>query len=952
MPRMMALPVHRRLDRCVSRLCSRWSWALPALAVLAACRRPDPQDAAIAPPMTDREAPLVEFAGCSGASREPPEAPRCTLPAAPSVIHLWISATTVPVVEIDGAPADARSRPTIADEGWTVDVTLPETANAIVVRHADADASTKAWQLAIDRIPPSPTVDRLRQALPDFGARDRTPALMKAVDELDRQASTFDPQERHEALKLAMLVAYDAGATERSLGLGRRALREALDTGQLSHVIEIAEVLLHFTQDDAEKEWLLRLLEVSIDLAGDPQHLARLTYFRAHRANSRGDIGSSLDDAERSERVARRLGLVSDELVAVAHRTSLLALIGDTAGSDRAGDRILALVIGRSSLEACTDAQLLTIAARNLVWRRLLGDEAANPKPLLDRVAAYFEAGGGCDVGDNPRLQQALVEQRLHLANYALALNDPTTAREVAATIDRPASTPPQRRWLAYVEAELALRSGDAEGALRLTADFDRTAADQAFLSWKTALLRADARAALADADGALVEALAAESILDRAAGELAPDQGREGMAAAFQVSATRAVELQLGKGDLVGAAQTARRARARRLRPVGSTAAIASLDADERMRYHAARSRYQESSTQLADQLTEMWRLPADERARAARHHAELEAAMRAAAREADALLRRGTPAPSTPLPTAPGDVTLLYHPLPDGWVAFAITDHDIEAHRFAMPPDTSGEAASAELLLPFADAITQARMLRVLAVGELASTRFHTLPWNGEPLLMSKPVAYGLDLDGSPAAPLDRRAALVVADPATRISGLGRLPSAAAEGEAVGNRLLALGWAVRALAGESATHSDVLAELARADWLHYAGHGVSAGHTGWDSGLPLAGEALLDVSTIMSAARVPPAVVLSACETAGKANERGAGMQIATAFLLAGAEFVVAAQGGVDDDSAARFSTALYGAAGEDLRGPELMRNAALALRDAGEPMSTWSGFHVWVR
>src|SRR5688572_28186420 len=126
------MPVHRWLDRGVSP-----SWlrsqriGVLALAVLAACRRGDAQDAALEPPSTAREAPLVEFAGCSGAADQDSANPHCTLPSAPAVIHLWVSATTVPVVEIDGAPAAAHTRPTVADTGWTIGVDVPPTATAI-----------------------------------------------------------------------------------------------------------------------------------------------------------------------------------------------------------------------------------------------------------------------------------------------------------------------------------------------------------------------------------------------------------------------------------------------------------------------------------------------------------------------------------------------------------------------------------------------------------------------------------------------------------------------------------------------------------------------------------------------------------------------------------------------------------------------------------------------------
>jgi CHAT domain-containing protein len=188
------------------------------------------------------------------------------------------------------------------------------------------------------------------------------------------------------------------------------------------------------------------------------------------------------------------------------------------------------------------------------------------------------------------------------------------------------------------------------------------------------------------------------------------------------------------------------------------------------------------------------------------------------------------------------------------------------------------------------------------------------------------------------------------VVADPATRIRGLGRLPNALREGEAVATKLQALGWAVTFLHADDAEHARVLAAMFDAEWLHYAGHGLTAGRSGWDSALPLAGEAALGVPDILSVRQVPRAVVLSACDTAGAERPEGR-IQLASAFLLAGADFVIAAQGEVVDDTAPRFTGALYEGAIASTDGPELARQAVLRLHRQGEPMDTWAGFYVWV-
>lgn len=922
-----------------------------ATACLVACGNASRPEVPVEAALPGREAPIVEFAGCFGATK-PPQPLRCTLPAAERVIRLFVSASSAPLVEIDGQPAKARTRPTAGERGWTIGVPVPPDATTLSVRYADGEDTDPSWTMTFERLPPTPTVDAIEEGVPKMNEPGRTPALLSAIDELERLLPTLQGYERHRALRLATVFALHAGKSDRAAQLGERALREALDAGELPRVIDIGEVFVHATNDAAEKDWVVELLRIAVAAAGDGLHETRLLYVSGAYAHARGDIGVGIEAFERSEAVARRLGLVDEELSAASLRIAALALVGDSAGAEWVRNRMLVLLVGRSPTLACLDAATLLGAAWNPLTRRTLGDLSADPTPMLTRISTYFEPGGGCDVGDNPVWRRALNELRLDVARSALAVQDFTTARSELARIHVADLEPEQRRWHEFVEAELALRSGDPVASLRASAALDLATTRLPVLAWKAALLRADAHIANGDEGKALTETLKAESVLDRASSELAFDQGREGMAVTFGASAARAIELQLQDDDVAAAIATARKARARRLRPVGSVATIAQLDPAARAKYQAARARARTQSTALADDLTRAWRLPAEERVRASREHIELREGVRTAMKEADAILRDASRAATSPQRAVEGELTLLYHPLPTGWVAFAIAEGSIEVHRFELPSHDDDAAMSAAMLLPFADAIARARVLRVLAVGELSTVRIHALPWNGKPLIVARPVVYGLDLDSPAAQPAVGTSALIVSDPATRIPGLGRLPKAAIEGEAVQRRLEALGWQAELLSGENATHQAVVDELARVAWLHYAGHGTALGHSGWQSALPLAGEARLEIADILASPAVPPSVVLSACETAGTTKRGGASMQIASAFLLAGADVVVAAQDGVGDSDAAAFSGALYEAMGTGLRGPELVRRAVVTLIENGEPMSTWSGFQVWVR
>jgi hypothetical protein len=932
----------RRIPRAVTSL---------AIACLVACGNASRPEPAVAAPVPGREAPLVEFAGCSGATKAP-QPLRCTLPAAKAVIRLFVSASSVPVIELDGVPAKAFTRPAVAERGWTTVLEVPPDAATLSVRYADAGPTDASWTMTLDRLPPTPTVDAIEARVPKMNAPGRTPALLAIVEELQRALPALQGYERHRALKLATVFAMHAGKAQLATEIGLRGLREALDASELPRVIDIGEVVVHATSDVAERDWIFELLRIAVAAAGDGLAETRLLYIDGAYAQDRGDIGEGIEAFARSEAIARRLGLVNEELSAAAKHVAALGLVGDSTSAQWEIDRMLVLLVGRAPEQACYDAATLLGAAWNPLTRRTLGEASADPTPMLRRIAAYFERGGGCDVGDNPVWRGALGELRLDVVRSALAVHDVVTAQDELLRLEVADLLPDQRRWYEFVHAELALRSGDTAATLRGTEKLDLTSTGLPLLAWKAALLRAEAHIANGDDGKALAEALVAESVLDRASSELAFDQGREGMAATFGHSAAQAIELQLRKNDVAAAVATARKARARRLRPVGSVAAIAQLDPATRTKYQAARGRARERSMALADDLTRAWRLPAEERVRSSREHVELREGVRTAMKEADAILREASPTTTSLQRATPGELTLLFHPLPKGWVAFAIGDSSIEVHRFELPALTDDAAMSAAMLATFADAIGRARLLRVLAVGEVSAVRVHALPWGGKPLMLATPVVYGLDLESSAAEASTVRSALIVADPATRIPGLGRLPNAAIEGQAVQRQLEALGWQARILSGEDATHQAVLDALDDVGWLHYAGHGTAVGHSGWQSALPLAGEARLDVADILASPTVPPSVVLSACETAGTSDRKGASMQLASAFLLAGAEVVVAAQDGVQDSDAAKFSAALYEAMGADLRGPELVRRAVAVLVERGEPMSTWSGFHVWVR
>ena len=321
------------------------------------------------------------------------------------------------------------------------------------------------------------------------------------------------------------------------------------------------------------------------------------------------------------------------------------------------------------------------------------------------------------------------------------------------------------------------------------------------------------------------------------------------------------------------------------------------------------------------------------------------------------DAYASVGTnPAVSQPFEEPHKDDTwLLYHPLEAGWVGFAIRSETVRAVVLPAPNPDKPHWGTEQLLQPFLAEIDAAAQIRVLSMGELVAIAVHALPWDGDVLIASKPVGYGLDIGPR----LDERGdlrgpAFLVVEPLSRSPGAGRLPRARAEADVVQRAFQRSGWEVARVGQEEATYAAVVDQLRRSQWLHYAGHGIAGGFAGWDSALPLAGETMLDVRAILALPSAPRAVVLSGCKT-GRTDPRfgAGGVHLAAAFLLAGAQFVVAATDDIADTEALAFARAFYEVRpiAETDEGLARFQLAVASFRLHHPSDRAWSDLRVWV-
>lgn len=252
------------------------------------------------------------------------------------------------------------------------------------------------------------------------------------------------------------------------------------------------------------------------------------------------------------------------------------------------------------------------------------------------------------------------------------------------------------------------------------------------------------------------------------------------------------------------------------------------------------------------------------------------------------------------------PGELMLAWFELGEGWVGIAASsDAVLAASIDDLGTDPSPEAR-AGLLAPFAAQIASAEVLTLLPHGPLRGENLHMLPLDGRPLLEHLPVRYSLDLPPRSPRPAGIRAA-VVSDPRLNLHG------AREEAERVAASLAQAGWTVDTLSGTEAARSALLSLLSGVSMLHYAGHGERNNIVTESAFLVAAGERLT-VGDLLTLAQAPQTVVLSTCDGAASPAVAAESLGLAQAFLLAGAEQVIAAVEPVQDSDSRVLMERLY--------------------------------------
>ncbi len=859
----------------------------------------------------------------------------CEVPPSGELLF-WVPAKRSDLsVQVDGHPVAAESE--LIEGGVRVTFKAPPSSREARIISSSGDVDfCLPLRAALD----APALREARALMRE----NRLALAERKVAEAERSGR---PDVLLQARRLRARIARRGGDRARMVALLDEAIPEDHAAGRLSDEVEDRHLRAHHRMTReidfaAAREDLNAARELERQC---PEHRTDGDYHRSILAGETGQLEEELTLLRSTRARARRLGVDDLETVARSQMLDALALLGRHDEAARLVDDSLAA--SSASGDPCLRTRLVTTAA----WALLRGADSPGE---VERAAT-----SAADAVDTARskCQSDLPNALLNLAFAELSGRQSGDAKKHLAEARRLAE-PDDARFLSWsdalaIELSLAGRPEEALPALEsLRWRGERSLSPEVL--FRAAQGRARVFSALgrtADARAAFVEA---EDVLDRWSALVPLGEGRESFFVEHERWARAAVDfhVRLAEAAPPGAARD---------EAVGAAAAVA-----------------QRSLTRFFDAAVGGAPAPDSQRSEYSRHRQAADRALAAkkplpkgsegALREAqerarDGLSGRGAP----PVREAEaGTLALLFHPVADGWVGFAVSDDS--RVTLARIPSFRGEMLDAErsraaagqppsadltcLLAPFAERIDRSSVLRVPAHGPLRRVRFEALPWKGGALADQITVVHGFDRTPARDSAGEAASACTGAPRALLVTNPdGDLAGAEAAAPHVRDALEARGWNVAWLAGKEATRSAVLDALRDpcTALFHYDGHGrfKDAGADSLGAALTLR-DASLTVRDILDLPRVPRTAVLLGCVTA-----RDEGMGLAQAFLVRGAREVLAATEAVEDALSRALAEHLYDGARPAAEGtPALapaLRAATAALRVGGAAPVPWWVFRV---
>lgn len=857
----------------------------------------------------------------------PDARPRCVF-APERGFRVWVEPERADELElfVDGRRVPAPALDPVGDGSHGLGVRLGEAATVLEVRLPGAD---ERWRLPLQA-----------EGCAECHHADDERARGAAVGFYERMAAPATrPDWRRELPEVLARLDAD-GLLEEQLGLVDAT---AFVLSREHHFDEAAAVL-----------------ELAEPLGRrSPRLHAMLAYARGQLDWRRGRYGDALTALRAASQHAVRTGELDIGLAVLPMYAELLTELGYFHAASKWSQ------VGLEQVRERGDACELASTLRTTAWAQLRLRQHAwssqDPTPLLEEALAIFGPEGACPRPDRTG------GVRSSLALLQLQAGRPGEALASVHRAERSRMTPGERVLASDVElqARLALGHGAAElgHALeqlrRAVADADTTDA-----RWHLTLREGQVRQAQGDHAAAIEAFRAAEGHLDRLAQLATFGVGRSSVGTFHRESSERLVDALRALGRVDEALCVARQAEARRIQ---AASLPPSLPDAERAWLEQRASALTVAQAELEALLVQERDAPVQQlaraRARVARHQQRLEA-------ETDAILRdagrhaRPPPCESLHAP-GPGELLLGLFPSGEAWLLFAQDDRETTVHAVDLRELdlVAARARLSELLLrPVAAQLRRARRIRVHAVGQAQRIDVERLPWEGEPLVARVPVAWAVDVATVAAAGPGEHPprAVLLADPT------GSLPDADREVAEAHERLAAMGLQVEVVARDHARPHVVQERMATATLLHYAGHAdhdelldpgwwppYPGGTPSWPASLRLAdGTQLAAPEILMRQGQVPRKVLLSGCRT-GVADASATGTSLAVAFLVAGADEVLATSATTGDAEARAVVREVY----EELQQQGLARWSlvdALARARARRLAAGDAGGHhrVWVR
>jgi hypothetical protein len=468
--------------------------------------------------------------------------------------------------------------------------------------------------------------------------------------------------------------------------------------------------------------------------------------------------------------------------------------------------------------------------------------------------------------------------------------------------------------WLELIASRAALGRGATNQARDHLARAEALAGltEDLGLAWLVSTAQARLARREGDDAAALAAYEAAAELADRLALSVRGSEGRSMLVTAHSRADAEQLELLVELDRPAQALCVATGARARHLRSLWARLRP-PLPPDQLREYQSLLAAHDRRRSEIDAALDEAWSLSKAK-------HAELERRLAVEGERADVLLERVTALLERDAPrwtcarVVPDDpshalLTMMSDAERERWWFMLARGGETPAPTIVeLDADASPDALAARALAQLGPQLHELDTLVVIPVGEFVDVDVHRLLLAGPGADVS--VRYSLGLGDPPTddahTGTQRRAAVV--------AGARDLAAVADEAARVTEALRGLGWSVSPRWSPTA--------LPQPSLLHYAGHGHRAGLAGWRSHVEIPELGPVSAAQIVAAQRAPRLVVLGAC-SAGSSDPEiiDGGMNLAAAFVLAGAELVIAPSGPVDDEVARALAGELYA----DLAAPD---------------------------